>query len=137
RTQVPTAHRPRLAQGTNWNSTNTECPAIGLINEKATRHSVHSELNQRIIKPLGLRHTSFPSGASINGPHAHGYLFLGKPPLQDATTWSASFAGAAGGPPRPPPAATASYKPSSAGNCSTPTSSAQWNQPSRHLPARP
>jgi D-alanyl-D-alanine carboxypeptidase len=94
---VATAHKPLFAPGTKWSYCNTEYIVLGLIIEKATRHSVRYELVHRIIKPLGLRHTSFPSGASIDRPHAHGYLFLGKPPLQDATTWSASFAGAAGG----------------------------------------
>ena len=94
---VATTHKPLFAPGTKWSYSNTEYIILGLIIEKATHHSVRYELIHRIIKPLGLRHTSFPTGASIDRPHAHGYLFLGKPPLQDATTWTASFAGAAGG----------------------------------------
>jgi D-alanyl-D-alanine carboxypeptidase len=48
----------------------------------------------RIIKPLRLRSTSFPTGRWITGRHSHGYVFT--PQRLDVTTVSASPTWAAG-----------------------------------------
>ncbi|MFF9347908.1 serine hydrolase domain-containing protein [Streptomyces sp. NPDC014734] len=50
--------------------------ALGLIVEKATGHSFAHELRQRVILPLGLRHTSLPAAddPAIPSPHARVYV---------------------------------------------------------------
>ena len=64
--------------------------------EKATGHSLGTELQQRIFEPLGLRDTTFDTEPQIAGPFAHGYELLGKPPLLDASAVSPSYGWAAG-----------------------------------------
>ncbi|MFF2957647.1 serine hydrolase domain-containing protein [Streptomyces sp. NPDC057963] len=50
--------------------------ALGLIVEKVTGHSFTHELRHRIIRPLGLRHTSLPAAddPTIPSPHARVYV---------------------------------------------------------------
>ncbi|MER5971365.1 serine hydrolase domain-containing protein [Streptomyces sp. NPDC002055] len=49
---------------------------LGLIVEKVTGHSFTTELEQRIIRPLHLRHTSLPTAddPAIPSPHAEVYV---------------------------------------------------------------
>jgi D-alanyl-D-alanine carboxypeptidase len=88
--------RPDFAPGTGWNYSTTNYILVGMIIERATGHKFTSELDQRIVKPLRLRHTSLPGDTRIKGSHAHGYgLVQGR--LRDLTEFNASAAWAGGG----------------------------------------
>ncbi len=90
---IATAHKPRFAPGAGWSYSDTNYYVLGLIVEAATKHSLGSELRQRIFAPLRLRATSFPTGPDIAGRHAHGYFLR---PLADVTIGSPSVQWAAG-----------------------------------------
>ena len=78
---VATAHPPVFAPGTSWSYSNTNYIVIGLILERVTHRSVSSLLRQRIIRPLRLHDTMYPTRSpNIPGYHAHGYL---PPTLSD------------------------------------------------------
>jgi D-alanyl-D-alanine carboxypeptidase len=69
--------RMRFAPGTDWRYCNTNYILLGLIIEKAAAQSFRQALTQRILRPLGLTHTSAPApdDATLPAPHAHGYFF--------------------------------------------------------------
>ena len=48
---------PDFKAGTNWSYSNTNYIALGLVIEKVTGHSYATELSQRILDPLKLKHT--------------------------------------------------------------------------------
>jgi D-alanyl-D-alanine carboxypeptidase len=79
----------------DWSYSNTCYVLLGLIVEQATGSSLRQQLTARILRPLHLRHTSFPTtNPRIAGPHAHGYLLGAGPggmPL-DFTGLSPSWA---------------------------------------------
>ena len=95
---------PRFPPGTDWAYSNTDFAIVGLLIEQATGHSLEHELRERIVGPLRLRHTSFPSRSpGLGGRGARGYsLALGRDgapepgPLHDVTRLSPSFAWGAG-----------------------------------------
>jgi D-alanyl-D-alanine carboxypeptidase len=68
------AHPVHFTPGQGWFYSNTGYALAGMIVEQVTGESFTSELRRRVLVPAGLRHTSFPSGPKIAGPHAHGYL---------------------------------------------------------------
>ena len=95
---------PRFAPGTGWAYSNTDYVLVGMMIEEVTGHSLERELDDRIVRPLGLRHTSFPvRAASLGRGASHGYsLDLGpgghpvEGTLRDVSTYSPSFAWASG-----------------------------------------
>jgi D-alanyl-D-alanine carboxypeptidase len=89
--------QPDFEPETSWNYSSTGYILAGLIIERATGHQLGHELDQRIIKPLHLRHTSFPlDTTAIEGAHSHGYGEVnGK--LRDLTVFNNSAAWATGG----------------------------------------
>ncbi|MFH9723119.1 serine hydrolase domain-containing protein [Streptomyces sp. NPDC017254] len=60
--------------------------ALGLIVEKVTGRSFAGELERRIIRPLGLRHTSLPDADDLSIPAPHATVYVGG---QDVTEQSA------------------------------------------------
>ncbi|MGA5699678.1 serine hydrolase domain-containing protein [Peterkaempfera bronchialis] len=89
-------HRPYFRPGTGWHYSNTDYILAGMLIEKVTGRSYASEITRRILRPLGLRHTTLPgTSRSIPGPHAHGYLDVDGEPV-DTTLMNPSVAGAAG-----------------------------------------
>jgi D-alanyl-D-alanine carboxypeptidase len=93
--RIATAKKPYFAPGARWHYCNTCYILVGLIVEKATGHPIATELEQRIFKPLKLRDTTFDTQPAIAGPHAHGYIRLGKR-LRDVSVVSPTPAGASG-----------------------------------------
>ncbi|MEU9132649.1 serine hydrolase domain-containing protein [Kitasatospora sp. NPDC048540] len=86
-------HAPYFAPGTGWRYSNTNYLLAGLVIEAVTRHSAPSEIQHRILDPLGLRNTSFPvTDPDIHGPHLHGYDLTGR----DVTRFSPSYDWTAG-----------------------------------------
>ncbi len=101
------ARPPYFAPGTGYHYSNTNTILLGLVIEKVTGHPLAEEIRHRVIERLGLRDTSFPAGAMIPAPYAHGYMYgtteglftYPKPPaapLRDVTGLDPSYAWAAG-----------------------------------------
>jgi D-alanyl-D-alanine carboxypeptidase len=60
--------------GTAFSYSNTGYVLAGMIVERATGHQLGSEVERRIIGPLGLSRTSFPVNSPfLEGPHSSGY----------------------------------------------------------------
>jgi D-alanyl-D-alanine carboxypeptidase len=95
---------PRFPAGAGWAYSNTDYVLAALMIERATGHSLERELADRILRPLHLRHTSFPVGqAVLPAPAPHGYSLdldaRGRPqpgPLRDVSRYSPSFGWGAG-----------------------------------------
>lgn len=91
---------PRTTEpGAAYKYSNTNFVVVGMLIEKATGNPVAKEYERRIIKKLGLRHTSYvhPS-TQIKGLHARGYLHPDEAgaPLVDSTEQTVSWAQSAG-----------------------------------------
>lgn len=91
----------RFEPGTSWSYSNTNYTLSQLLIEKVTGHSFAEEMQRRILRPLGLKHTVPPSTRTgIPGPHAHGYYRYedaGQWKVVDVTRQNPSYLGAAGG----------------------------------------
>ncbi|UBF29225.1 beta-lactamase family protein [Kovacikia minuta CCNUW1] len=85
-------------QGFHYSNTNTVL--LGLIAEKVTGNPLHTEVDRRIVKRFGLRHTIFPTDSTIPTPHVHGYWYdmdaKPTPEIKDVTNWNPSWGWAAG-----------------------------------------
>lgn len=67
-------HDFKFIPGKGWDYSNTNCIILGQIIELITGNSLESEINYRIVEPLNLRHTGFPSsGITFPGPHSKAY----------------------------------------------------------------
>ncbi|MFI2367465.1 serine hydrolase domain-containing protein [Streptomyces sp. NPDC018833] len=90
-------HPVQFQPGEEFEYSNTNLILLGLVVEKAGGVPLHQFIDQRVVKPAGLRHTIFPTGAEFPSPHAHGYsnqTASGK--IEDTTDWNPSWAWAAG-----------------------------------------
>jgi D-alanyl-D-alanine carboxypeptidase len=91
---------PLFEPGAQFDYSNTNAVLLGRVVEQVTGQSYAEALEERILVPLGLEHTSFPDTTAIPDPHAHGITLQGTPdddvdPV-DATGWSPTFAWSAG-----------------------------------------
>jgi D-alanyl-D-alanine carboxypeptidase len=98
--QIAFSHPPNFPPGTDFEYNNTNLVLLGLVVEKVTGQPLASYVEQRVLKPLHLDQTAFPSGNQLPDPHAQGYVDSGildsqGPPL-NVTGWNLSWAGAAG-----------------------------------------
>jgi len=82
---IAVSHRPLFAPGARYRYSNTNYLVAGLIVEAVTGSTLGRELEQRIFRPLGLRHTAFPLSSHEAFPSAHGYFVLDRPPATDIT----------------------------------------------------
>nr|BFE73691.1 hypothetical protein GCM10020092_069920 [Actinoplanes digitatis] len=57
---LATKHEPGFAPGTSWDYSNTNYILAGMIIERATGRAWATEVRARILRPLGLSHTSEP-----------------------------------------------------------------------------
>ncbi|WP_405583219.1 serine hydrolase domain-containing protein [Streptomyces sp. NBC_01190] len=90
-------HKPYFAPGTNWHYSNTDYILAGMIIQRATGNTWGHEVQQRIIEPLGLRHTKVPGDDPyLHGPHLEGYSNFGSGPAINVTDVNMSRGGAAG-----------------------------------------
>lgn len=64
----------RFEPGHGWSYANANYVLLGLIVEQATGRPLTTVLSERIIRPLGLRHTLLPADGSLPAGAAHGYL---------------------------------------------------------------
>jgi D-alanyl-D-alanine carboxypeptidase len=75
-----------------WHYSTTNYIVAGLLVERVTGHRFETELERRIIRPLGLRDTYWPGDSVvIRGPHPRGY-YEGA----DVTEFNMSWGGAGG-----------------------------------------
>ena len=92
-------HKADFAPGTQWAYSNTNYVLAGLIVQKVTGRPLAEEMDRRVIKRIGLRHTYFPApgDAVIREPHPHGYDQESTgAPLRDVTETDPSWGWAAG-----------------------------------------
>ncbi|MFB7058691.1 serine hydrolase domain-containing protein [Streptomyces vinaceus] len=85
--------------GERWAYSNTNYVLAGLIVEAVTHRPLAQEIDRRVIRRIGLRHTYFPApgDATIREAHPHGY-YREEPggPLLDITETDPSWGWAAG-----------------------------------------
>ncbi|WP_329112382.1 serine hydrolase domain-containing protein [Streptomyces sp. NBC_01353] len=92
-------HKADFAPGAKWSYSNTNYVLAGLIVQKVTGRPLAEQIDQRIIKRIGLRHTYFPAPGdkTIREPHPKGYHRLSAgAPLRDFTEIDPSAGWAAG-----------------------------------------
>ncbi|MFC6090285.1 serine hydrolase domain-containing protein [Saccharothrix lopnurensis] len=93
---LSTARPLDFRPGTGWNYSNTNYVVVGLLVEKITGKPYGHAVEQRVLRPLGLRDTSVPgTRVGIPGPHAHGYARV-RGEVVDITELNPSVAWAAG-----------------------------------------
>ncbi|GAA4529408.1 serine hydrolase domain-containing protein [Amycolatopsis samaneae] len=93
---ISTAKPLGFPPGSKHSYSNTNFIVLGMLIERTTGHAWGDEAAQRILRPLGLHHTSVSGDRpGIPGPHAHGYQEMdGK--LVDVTELNPSVAWSAG-----------------------------------------
>ena len=97
---MPTSFAP----GSNMEYSNTNFVLLGLVIEAVTGQRVDEAVQSRILDPLRLTSTTYPTDAALPSPHLNGYtlpltVYGGADPTDtwmDATAWNPSSAGAAG-----------------------------------------
>ena len=68
------SHDLYFRPGTGWHYSNTSTFILGLLIEQLTGNSLQTEINNRIITPLGLVNTGLlTSGIALPGNHGRGY----------------------------------------------------------------
>ena len=88
---------PLFAPGTDISYCDTNTVIAGKIAELATGASIEQLLADRILTPLGLKETSFPTDSPIPDPVLHGYAQPeATSPLQDVTRSNPNVAWTAG-----------------------------------------
>ena len=91
----PAAFEP----GTQWKYTNTNYIVLGMLIERVSQRPVGEQIDQRIVKKLGLSHTYLPGNGEkkLHGPHPQSYHLSAEGKLEDMTDLDTSLAWAAGG----------------------------------------
>lgn len=80
-------HEPAFPPGTDWEYSNTNYVLAGMIIEKVTGRSWEQEVRDRVLRPLGLRHTDIPGlRPFLPQPHAANHQqFSPDGPMVDTT----------------------------------------------------
>ena len=84
--------------GAQWKYTNTNYIVLGMLIERVSQRPVGEQIDERIVKKLGLSHTYFPAPGEekIRGTHPQGYHLNGEGKLADITEMDPAWAWAAG-----------------------------------------
>jgi len=87
-----------FAPGERWEYSNTNYLVLGLLIERLTERALYEQIDERIVEPLGLKHTYLPvpGDRTVRGAHPLGYHQGGEGELRDITAMDPSFAWAAG-----------------------------------------
>jgi len=86
---------PQFPPGAQYQYCNTNTVLLGLVVEKQSGQTLPDYINEHILAPLKMTHTSFPTTAAFPDPHPQGYTTL-RGAEQIATDWNPSWAWAAG-----------------------------------------
>ncbi|GAA2449401.1 serine hydrolase domain-containing protein [Streptomyces mauvecolor] len=92
-------HKAHFVPGAKWEYSNTNYLLAGLIVQKVTGRPLAEEMDRRVIKRIGLRHTYFPvpGDRTIREPQPKGYYQdEAGAPLRDFTDIDPSWGWAAG-----------------------------------------
>ncbi|MFI5618177.1 serine hydrolase domain-containing protein [Streptomyces sp. NPDC051567] len=90
-------HPVEFPPGAKFQYSNTNAILLGLVVEKVSGVALADYIDREVVRPAGMGHTVFPTGAEFPGPHAHGYTRQTASGLtEDATDWNPSWAWAAG-----------------------------------------
>ncbi|MFF1560215.1 serine hydrolase domain-containing protein [Streptomyces sp. NPDC058279] len=96
------AQGPEFDPGSAQHYLNINYTVLGVLIEKLTGTAYEEQVDRRILRPLGLRQTSFPGRTQtrIPGPYNHGYQAVPRPDgsteLRDVSVWNSSDRWAAG-----------------------------------------
>jgi D-alanyl-D-alanine carboxypeptidase len=91
------AHPLDFPPGQGFHYSNTNTILLGLVIEKVSGLPLHEFLEQRVIQPLELEDTSFPTDNAFPQPHAQGYTQATPDGSETvATDWNPSWGWAAG-----------------------------------------
>ena len=84
--------------GAQWKYTNTNYLVLGMLVERVSQRPVGEQIDERIVKKLGLSHTYFPAPGdrSIKGTHPQGYHLSAEGKLEDITEMDPAWGWAAG-----------------------------------------
>ena len=84
--------------GAQWKYTNTNYIVLGMLVERVSQRPVGEQIDERIVKKLGLSHTYFPAPGEekIRGTHPQGYHLSAGGKLEDITEMDPAWAWAAG-----------------------------------------
>ena len=90
----------QFAPGAKFQYNNANYVVLGLLAERVAKRPIAEQIETKIVKPLGLKHTYMPGPGekAFRGKHPHGYHTRdGKPgKLEDITEADPSWEGAAG-----------------------------------------
>jgi D-alanyl-D-alanine carboxypeptidase len=87
----------RFPPGDGFEYCNTNTVLLGLVVEKVSGQSLHSYIQDHIVTPLGMSHTSFPTTNAFPEPHPQGYTVQTADGKEAAATdWNPSWGWAAG-----------------------------------------
>src|SRR5215212_3153299 len=87
---------PDFPPGESVQYSDTNYYLLGLIIEQLTGQPVGEAIDQRIVQPLRLTSTSYPTTPDMPEPYAHGYNAESTGALRDVTRSNPGAAGAAG-----------------------------------------
>lgn len=87
---------PLFPPGTKYNYSNTNWLILGLIIEKVTHDTIEREIDNRILVPMKLQQTSFPTTSTMPTPYAHGYTLESGKWVDQTSTIPPSVSWAAG-----------------------------------------
>jgi D-alanyl-D-alanine carboxypeptidase len=93
------ADQPLLFRpGSRYQYSNSDNIVVALMVETVTGRSYASNLAKRVARPLGLRRTSLPEGATMPAPFIHGYALEPPAPPEDVSElFAAGWSWASGG----------------------------------------
>jgi D-alanyl-D-alanine carboxypeptidase len=96
--KIEETHKPVAAPDTETKYTDSNYVLLGLILEAVTGETVEKVITDKVIEPLGLTHTNFPTTAAMPKPFSQGYFAGddGKSKIQDYTAVNPKVAWTAG-----------------------------------------
>jgi len=85
--EIAAKQPPLFAPGAKYDYSNTNWFLLGLIIEKVTSDTIQNEIHKRILAPVSLTETSFPTtDRGMPAPYAHGYSLNEKGHWIDEST---------------------------------------------------
>lgn len=80
------AHPPDFPPGGGWQYSNTGYVLLGMIIQKVTGQPAHRQIEDRVLRPLGLDRTRWTGvSPTLPDPHARAYQFFGPGSRVDVT----------------------------------------------------